>query len=74
MKSKYNIPFAPVERIIKEFTTLRVSAEAVEIITEELIRRAKRISERASDIAKMSGRMTLKDKDIKLAYDQYKQF
>lgn len=72
MKSELNIPFAPVERTIKEFTTLRVSFDATKIITEAIISRANKICLKASEIAKMSGRITIKDKDIKLAYDNYK--
>ena len=73
MKSKMSIPFAPVEREIKKSTTQRVSAGAVEQATEEMIRRAKKITEKAWDLAKHSGRKTLKAEDIKLAHDHYEK-
>ena len=73
MKSKMSIPFAPVEREIKKSTTQRVSAGAVEQATEELVRRGKKITEKAWDLAKHSGRKTLKAEDIKLAYDHYEK-
>lgn len=69
-KSKLIIPFAPVERMMKENCNARISDSAIEAMTEELITIGKKISEKALKIAKHSGRKTIKDIDIKLAYEQ----
>jgi DNA-binding protein len=71
-KSKLDIPFAPIERLIKKETGLRVSFSAVESMTEELIYKGKKIGEKAWKIAQHSGRRTVTDKDIKLAYEQFR--
>jgi len=68
-KSKLIIPFAPVEELMKENTNLKVSKDAVEALTEELIYFGKKVSEKAWELAKHSGRKTIKDSDIKLAYE-----
>jgi histone H3/H4 len=70
-KSQYAIPFAPVERLIKIYSTQRVSQQAVEALTEELIIRGKNISKYAWDIAQHSGRTTITKKDISIAYNQF---
>lgn len=70
-KSKYAIPFAPVERLIKLYSTQRVSQHAVEALTEELITRGKKIATYAWDIAQHSGRKTITKKDISIAYNQF---
>lgn len=72
-KSKLQIPFAPIERLMKSNTNLRVSADAIESMTEELIRTGKEIGEKAWKIAQHSGRKTVIGSDIKLAYDQLKR-
>lgn len=69
-KSELIVPFQPVEKLMKQHTTLRISVNSVKALTEELIRRGKIISTKAHDIACHSGRKTVVDKDVKLAYDQ----
>jgi DNA-binding protein len=71
MKSELSIPFAPIEREIKKNTTQRVSADAVKQATEEIISIGKKITLKAIDLSKHSGRKTLKNKDIKLSYEYY---
>ena len=73
MKSKLLVPFKPVSREMKENTTFRVSSDAVEAMTAEIIRIGKKISAKAWDLAKHSGRKTLKKQDIELAYDYYER-
>jgi histone H3/H4 len=73
MKSKLIIPYAPVEREIKTNTSLRVSAEATSAVTEKMISFGKKISERASEIAKHAGRKTIRPEDVRLAYDDLKK-
>lgn len=73
MKSKLIVPFAPIEREMKKFTTQRVSAEAVEEMTEAIIKIGKKISMSAYDLAKHTGRKTLKRQDITLAKDYYEK-
>lgn len=55
---------------MRENTNLKISAKSTEALTEELILRGKKISELAWKIAQNSGRKTVVDKDIKLAYEQ----
>lgn len=69
-KSKLILPYAPVNSLLKKNSNQRISTGAVEALTEELIKRGKQISERAYDIAQHSGRKTVLDKDITLAYEQ----
>ena len=72
-KSKLIVPFAPVERIMKEATSARISTGAVEAMTEELISFGKKIGDKAWKLAQHSGRKTITGKDIKLAYEQMKR-
>ncbi|MFT4326353.1 MAG: histone family protein [Candidatus Woesearchaeota archaeon] len=66
MKSKYEVPFAPIERAMKQYTTSRVSADAVEILTQILITRAKKITLQAQELAHHAGRKTIRKDDINL--------
>jgi len=68
-KSRLDVPFAPIEKIMKNSTNLRISSPAVERLTEEIISKGKKIGARALMIAQNSGRKTVNDKDIKLAFE-----
>ena len=64
MKSKYDIPFAPVERLMKQYTTCRISADAVEALTQILLVRSKKIAARAQELSHHAGRKTIRKEDI----------
>ena len=61
------IPKAPTARILQKAGAKRVSANAAEVFSEVLTEYAEKIALRAVQIAKHSGRKTVKDGDIKLA-------
>ena len=61
------IPKAPIAKIVQNAGAKRVSAGAVVVLVDYLIDYANDISERASRIAKHSGRKTVKAGDIKIA-------
>jgi histone H3/H4 len=66
------IPVAPVDRLIRKTGSDRVSDKAAErlaIILEEV---GELIARRASEITEHTGRKTISDKDIDLAYKQWK--
>ena len=64
------IPRAPVARILTNAGAKRVSADAAEAFADVLHDLALKIGEKASMIAKHSGRKTVNDEDIKLAARQ----
>ena len=65
-KSKLIIPFAPIERLMKDNCNARISDTAIETMTEELITIGKKVSEKAWKMARHSGRKTVQSTDIKL--------
>ena len=68
MKRKTStIPKASVERILIKAGAKRVSASAVDAFTDVLMDIAAKISKRANDIARHSGRKTVHEGDVKLA-------
>ena len=72
-KSKLLVPFYPVELLMKNQTSLRVSDKAVVSMTEELIRYGKKISDKAWQIALHTGRRTITNQDIALSHEQQKK-
>ena len=61
------IPKASVARMLIKAGAKRVSADAVDSMTEVLTDIAIKISSRAADIAKHSGRKTVHEGDVRLA-------
>jgi len=58
---------ARVEKVIRTAGAYRVSADAIDRLNEILTDYATNIAKYAVDIAKHSGRKTVKESDIKLA-------
>ena len=61
------IPKATVARILMKAGAKRVSADAVDVFSEVLTDKAIKISTRANEIAKHSGRKTVHEGDVRLA-------
>ena len=61
------IPKAPVARILVNAGAKRVSAAAAKAFSEVIHETALKIAENAAEIAKHSGRKTVKSGDIKIA-------
>ena len=66
------IPKAPVKRTIQEAGAERVSADAVDALTEHVEEYMEEISKRAIVYAKYAKRKTVKAEDIALAIDSSK--
>ena len=66
-KRKAGFAHARAERLIREAGAFRVSADAVYRMNELLTEYAMNVSRYAVDIAKHSGRKTVKESDIILA-------
>jgi DNA-binding protein len=66
-KRKTIIPKASVQRILMDAGAKRVSADALDALTHILEDIATDVGEQAVRIAKHSGRVTVKEADIKLA-------
>ena len=64
---KNPIPKAVAEKILKKAGAKRVSEDAKSAFADVLMSEASRIGEKASQIAKHSGRKTINESDIKLA-------
>jgi len=62
-----NFANARVEKLIRQAGAQRVSADAVDKMNEILTDWGKNIAEYAVEIARHSGRKTVKENDIKLA-------
>lgn len=61
------IPFAPIERVIRNAGAQRVSESAAMALTEMLESYGLEISREAIKLAEHAGRKTVKAEDIKLA-------
>ncbi|MCK4848626.1 MAG: NFYB/HAP3 family transcription factor subunit [Candidatus Heimdallarchaeota archaeon] len=61
---------ARVEKVIRTAGAYRVSADAIDRLNEILTDYATNIAKYAVDIAKHSGRKTVKESDIKLAAEK----
>ena len=66
MKSKKGLPLATMERLLRDYTGLRVSEPAKLTLKLEMERYAEDIAEKAARFARHAGRKTIKEDDIKL--------
>lgn len=64
------IPTAPIDRLMRKAGANRVSEEASKKMVEELEDYASEVARRAANVARHSGRKTVKVEDIKLALKQ----
>lgn len=62
-----DIPVAPVDRLMRKAGADRVSESASKKMVEALEDYADEIARKAADVARHSGRKTIKAEDIKLA-------
>ncbi len=61
------IPKAPLSRILTNCGAKRISDEALEVFSDNILKFAEDISKHAIDIARHAGRKTVHESDIKLA-------
>jgi len=61
------LPLAAMEKILKNNGAARVSADAKDALRIALEDEAKKVAEKANQIAKHAGRTTVKEEDIRLA-------
>lgn len=67
-----SLPLAPIKKILKDETDMRVSGEATEILREGIVSYANRISELASKFAEAGGRQTILGDDVVKAIETLK--
>ncbi len=61
---------ARVEKLVRDTGAERVSAEAIETMNEIITEFGKKLAKYAVEIARHSGRKTVKESDIKLASER----
>jgi len=66
MVMKKGLPLAAMERLLRDFTGLRISEGAKAALKMEMERVAEDIAEKAARVAQHAGRKTIKDEDIRL--------
>lgn len=65
------LPLAPVERLLKKAGAQRVSESAKTELAKAIEDYAVEVARRAAELAKHSGRKTVKVEDIKMALRQF---
>ena len=66
MVAKKGLPIASMERLLRDYTGLRISEGAKAALKVEMERYAEFIGEKAARLAQHAGRKTIKEEDIKL--------
>ncbi|MHA1918096.1 MAG: histone family protein [Candidatus Ranarchaeia archaeon] len=72
-KKSRDIPIAPLDRLIRKVGVERVSEGASFALGEILESIGKDIAERSKEIAAHTGRKTITEKDIRLAYSLWRK-
>jgi len=72
-KTTKNLPIAPLDRLIRRVNAERVSEKAAIALGEILEELGLEIAQRARELAEFAGRKTVTDRDIKLAYKQWRR-
>ena len=67
------IPLAPINRLIRKAGAGRVSARGTDRLAQILEEVGECLARRAHEITKHTGRKTVTDKDIDLAYKQWRE-
>jgi histone H3/H4 len=65
------IPVAPIDRLIRKSGANRVSDRGAEKLAQILEEVGEYLAKRAHEITEHTGRKTITDKDIELAYKQW---
>lgn len=65
------IPVAPIDRLIRKAGAGRVSDKGAEKLAQILEEVGENLARRAFEITEHTGRKTITDKDIELAYKQW---
>ncbi len=66
------IPVAPIDRLMRDSGAGRVSDKGAEELARILEEIGKMLAKRAFALTEHAGRKTITDKDIKLAYEQWR--
>lgn len=72
MSTKKGLPLAAMERLLRDFTGLRISEPAKLALKQEMERFAESIAEKAARFAQHAGRKTIKEEDIRLVMKEIK--
>ena len=67
-KTEKQLPLAPIEKMMKETTNMRISLSGSEMMRELLSEFLREVAKYAADLAEFAGRITNKDRDVLLAY------
>ena len=74
MKRENLIPYSTIGKILNEKSNLRIGKDTKIIVSEILEDLGKKIVKKAEMLSKSSNKKTIKNKEIKLAYSQLKEF
>jgi len=69
-RRRHPLPMAPVYKIMRKAGAKRVTREAKEAFLDIAIEIARKLARRAAELAKHAKRVTIKEQDVKLAYEE----